>query len=388
VSASLDRRSKFWAEQSGATLTFDKKVLATMNLPEALAKLLAANAANRQEPRDPVSPKAIPMRLSRLLDRALFESVVAKELRSLAVAPQLDAFFSGLVDLLSRLLAFRWMGLAATRGQVSAICVHALPNDENAVREDVASVLGARQDVRVTADERGRGERTSEDAAACGAGDLVVLEIKAGDEALGILALRGWDAKYGPGDRELLSLVQNELSHALRAVLLVEETKLLASTDMLTGLYNRRQGVQLFEQALSGAKRYGYALSVAMIDIDFFKKINDTYGHNSGDMALKYVTEIVRRTCRKADSVARWGGEEFLLVMPFTGRAGARVAGERVRLAVASKPVPIEHGREITVTVSIGAATHDSDSQDALVGRADKALYVAKSRGRNRVEVG
>ena len=127
---------------------------------------------------------------------------------------------------------------------------------------------------------------------------------------------------------------------------------------------------------------------MATLDIDHFKNINDTYGHASGDLALQQVSAILRRTVRKADAAVRWGGEEFLVVMPSTGAPGARVAGERFRQAVCARPLQLEGSEQLVVTVSVGLASFDQDGAPSLLSRADKALYAAKRRGRNRVEVG
>jgi diguanylate cyclase (GGDEF)-like protein len=157
---------------------------------------------------------------------------------------------------------------------------------------------------------------------------------------------------------------------------------------MLTTLWNRRQGLEFLQQAFAAFKRYRHVLSVAMVDIDHFKRINDTYGHQCGDQALRHVANILRKACRKADAVARWGGEEFLLILPSTGSAGARVAAERFRMRLNGQPVRFDTGSECSITVSAGVAQCDDQGYDAALNRADKALYLAKSRGRNRVELG
>ena len=188
-------------------------------------------------------------------------------------------------------------------------------------------------------------------------------------------------------DQALFELLRNELVPVARAVWLSEETRRLASTDTLTGLWNRRQGREYVEQAVAASRRYGHALSVAMLDIDHFKSINDTYGHASGDLALQQVSAILRCNVRKADALVRWGGEEFLVLMPSTAKPGARVAGERYRQAICARPLQLEGSEQLLVTVSVGLASFENDDVPGLLGRADEALYAAKRRGRNRVEV-
>ncbi|MCW2284992.1 two-component system cell cycle response regulator [Rhodoblastus acidophilus] len=163
----------------------------------------------------------------------------------------------------------------------------------------------------------------------------------------------------------------------------------MAVVDPLTGLNNRRylqtHVVGLMEQSA----QKGRPLSAMVLDIDHFKGVNDTYGHDVGDDILRGFAARVRRVVRGADLLCRFGGEEFVIVMPETRLAVARLVAERVRASVAATPFPICGGLEtLGVTVSIGvAASHGGESPDALFKRADQALYRAKSGGRNRVTV-
>jgi diguanylate cyclase (GGDEF)-like protein len=156
----------------------------------------------------------------------------------------------------------------------------------------------------------------------------------------------------------------------------------LAVTDPLTGMLNRR-GIepQLFRE-MSQADRNGKPLSVIMVDVDHFKKVNDQYGHNVGDLVLREVANIVGRTIRGSDLAARWGGEEFLVLLPSTDLEAARRAGERIRAAVESFQLSEGH----RITVSGGVARYQSPERlTEMISRADKLLYEAKACGRNRV---
>jgi diguanylate cyclase (GGDEF)-like protein len=155
---------------------------------------------------------------------------------------------------------------------------------------------------------------------------------------------------------------------------------------MLTGLANRRHAALSLETAVASAKRYGTTLSVALLDIDHFKQVNDVHGHAGGDAALRHIGALLKRTSRRADLVARWGGEEFFAILPGAAEAGARIAGERIRALIAKSPVELASG-PLTITTSIGLATWDDHSAEELIDHADKALYAAKRSGRNRVEV-
>lgn len=151
-----------------------------------------------------------------------------------------------------------------------------------------------------------------------------------------------------------------------------------ASTDSLTGVMSRSAGVDLLQQAL----RDDLQVTVGLIDLDHFKKINDQYGHIEGDRVLKLVVKSISRVMRKSDGIARWGGDEFLLIMRNTTDEEGREAADRLREAVASDSDRIQG-----VTLSIGIASQRADeSVESLLSRADRVLYAAKAHGRNRVE--
>ncbi len=160
----------------------------------------------------------------------------------------------------------------------------------------------------------------------------------------------------------------------------------MATTDKLTGAASRQIFNSLFNQALSHSKRNQRLLSVIMLDIDYFKKINDEHGHPAGDRVLKVFVATIKNSIRESDTLFRWGGEEFLILLPDTNMEAARTLAEKIRLTVADMAVTFS-GEVISATTSAGVASiTDTDTADALITRADKALYSAKENGRNRVE--
>jgi diguanylate cyclase (GGDEF)-like protein/PAS domain S-box-containing protein len=164
---------------------------------------------------------------------------------------------------------------------------------------------------------------------------------------------------------------------------------ILATTDPLTGAHNRRAGEAGLADAFKQWNRYGRRFAVAMVDIDHFKSVNDKWGHDFGDAVLVSLTRVFHDKLRDKDLVIRWGGEEFLLLLPDTNRDVAATAAERVRSAI--ETAEIAHGAErIKVTASIGIAmvTEGDDAADDPVKRADQALYAAKRGGRNRIIAG
>lgn len=162
----------------------------------------------------------------------------------------------------------------------------------------------------------------------------------------------------------------------------------IARTDELTGVCNRRQFFALAEHELAVSQRYDRPLSIILFDVDRFKRINDTRGHQVGDEVLKHVARLATEHLRAADVLARYGGEEFIIMLPDSTGAQSTVVAERIRKAIANSGLQIANGRvDTTVSAGIAERRRDVDTLGGLVGRADKALYAAKEAGRNRVLV-
>jgi two-component system cell cycle response regulator len=222
-----------------------------------------------------------------------------------------------------------------------------------------------------------------------------VIPIPYRDEIKGMVLLeRGPDEPPFSEDRlNLLSTLAGQLGMALENASMYRTTLHLSITDGLTGLYNARHLYERLETEITRSKRYGHPLSLFMLDIDYFKKFNDSYGHLSGDEALRMVAQVLRENSRETDTVARYGGEEFCVILPETGDQSAEVIAERVRKATESRPVAIGPkeaegaGARVNLTVSIGIAEMPPglNFAEELVRLADKALYQAKDAGRNTV---
>ena len=196
------------------------------------------------------------------------------------------------------------------------------------------------------------------------------------------LTTRHEDHIFGQEDLELTVLLSAHVS------LMLENNRLyeISVLDGLTNLYNRRYMEQRLDKELSYARRFHHPLSIFMVDIDWFKKLNDTYGHPAGDFVLRTVSDMFTKALREYDIVARYGGEEFAVILPSTPRSKAASIAERLRASVAEQDVS-HQGQLIPVSVSVGVATYPEDGQSSedLISRADKALYRAKRSGRNRV---
>jgi diguanylate cyclase (GGDEF)-like protein len=179
----------------------------------------------------------------------------------------------------------------------------------------------------------------------------------------------------------------------LAAELIEANTKLreLAFRDGLTGLYNYRYFQELMDREVSRAVRYHLPLGLMLFDIDFFKKVNDTYGHPAGDVVLRNLATLVKSTMRNSDMTVRYGGEEFAVILPMTDLAGCKVFAERLRRRVEEMETVIDD-IPITITISIGLTTYEPSMQgidkSQMMRVADSALYQAKHKGRNRLVVG
>jgi diguanylate cyclase (GGDEF)-like protein len=181
----------------------------------------------------------------------------------------------------------------------------------------------------------------------------------------------------------LLAMVT--LHYFLVVVRMQSQLATLASTDPLTGLNNRRRFTEAAEHELAQSRRHQLPVSVVLCDLDHFKAINDRWGHDGGDAVLRHASQVIRQVARETDTVCRWGGEEFLMLLPNTDLAGAVHLAERVRQLMADTPAPVAR-QAVHVTLTLGAATlAPGETLDAVIARADAALYAGKSAGRNRV---
>jgi diguanylate cyclase (GGDEF)-like protein len=220
-----------------------------------------------------------------------------------------------------------------------------------------------------------------------GLGALKIFPLKAGESVIGTLVCGSREPGALPETAQKeLAMLALQAAEALVRTRLFEQAERLATTDGLTGLLNRRTFNAQLQGRLREAQRYDRPLSLLLLDIDHFKKVNDTYGHPAGDAVLRGIADLAQKQARETDIVARYGGEEIALILPETEPSGAQAIAERIRKTAAAATHPTEQGA-VQVTVSIGLATWpgQGESAEAILEAADRALYRAKQGGRNRV---
>lgn len=368
-----DPRSRFWAERAGAhafvrTGRFGELVRV---LSSAIANAPEGDAFFFQLPSGRID---IRDRIAQHLDRALFDLFIAAEVRALANAGSIERLFDRLSQFMSQVVGYRWLAVALETP--ARVALHHHPQGAQRAEEEARAALGIPANVLVPS-------VADEDARAVSIDGEVTLahDIPFGDAVIGRLVLGG--AEPTDAARSIAALVARELGGPLCIASLVEESQRLASTDLLTGLLNRRAFIAAIEPILP--KRAG-ALAVLMLDVDRFKAINDGHGHATGDRVLTALGALLKRTLRASDVGARWGGEELVVALTVPDVASAAIAAERVRRAIEDLVVYDDHGAVVPVTASGGIAlVEEGESLDAVMSRADRALYAAKAGGRNRI---
>jgi two-component system cell cycle response regulator len=372
-------RNRFWSERAGAAAYVVKGRMG--DLVRAIERSILRDVAEEDgfftQLQD--SESAIRDRIAAYLDAALFESVLAAEVRALSTCGAFDRLFDLLTQFVSQVMSYRWLALMVLRPPHMGIHTH--PSSREQSESEAREVLQASGPLRLLHIE-------DEDATAEPAGrPALVCPVTFGKEVLAKIALSPKVAEDRQ-DARILDVVARELGGPLRMALLVEEAQLAATTDPLTGNMNRRALLAALDIEQSRAFRHGYPLSLLMLDVDHFKSINDVHGHATGDQVLSALGKLLSTQARKTDIVARWGGEEFVIVLAGASESGARIAGERIRHCVELLHLANDKGEVVNVTISVGISCMEiNDSAAILIDRADRAMYQAKAAGRNCVIV-
>lgn len=217
----------------------------------------------------------------------------------------------------------------------------------------------------------------------------LILPLICQDRVVGVLNLadRVGSKFFSKEDISLVELLGQLVGASIGNIKLFEKTQRQATTDGLTGLANHRMFYEILERELWRSRRYGGQISVIMIDVDNLKKINDTYGHRVGDKAIKQVSRKIKQCIRQIDTAARYGGDEFAVILPSTALAEAVVVAERMVEVVAGSRLTV-NDEEIPLSISVGLGQYDCHAKpEDITSRSDQALYTAKQAGKNTVRI-
>jgi len=388
---------RFWGLETGADYYVTKDA-DPQRIVELVKNVLAEEC--RRSPRKPHQPEQtsvdILSRVNDLLDRKLYEATILSEIGRVARSlVQFDETFTSVMAVVGRVVEFSVAAMAFVGEEELDVLIMQHRPAAPAVLEEAKARL-----MEAVARERPGGRFAhvqarlfSRPTANPGAeekalGGFASFPVSANNRLSGLLALGGRAAsRINPETEEFLRQVANQAHIVLVNSRLFERVRELSIRDGLTELYNRRHSVELLNQEFARVGRYEEGVGILLVDIDHFKRVNDEMGHPAGDAVICQLAAVMRDTLRSVDSVGRYGGEEFIAVLPHTGRTECLLAGERIRRAVEAHRFRAGD-RQLRITVSVGAASYpseDADSPDALIRVADRALYRAKEAGRNRV---
>jgi len=384
LTAAKEAKTRFWGRNAGADVYLAKEDMEEKLLP-AVEKIMEGRTP-RKSSRPELTGTPLE-RVSAVLEQHLFEVVVQSEVRRLMDhVHDRHEFSEKVLELAGEVVGCPYLVLQLLGPGGPSYAIRARgPWPEDEPTAGLAALGIPEKSIAAT--------RTALDPdPKYGTGRHVVggrsynCEIRVRDESLGTLQVFGGANVCAPPDLRSLELIADALGVVVKSLFLVEQTQLLALTDGLTGLYNRRHASQRLEEEIARARRNNTGLCVAMCDVDHFKAINDEFGHAAGDHVLQQIAKSLSEYVRRNDIVSRWGGEEFLVIFSEIKLAAARIVAERLRGRLAKTPQGEDGPDQISVSIGL-AMLRPGISAEALVEQADQALYRAKARGRNRVEV-
>jgi two-component system cell cycle response regulator len=386
---------RFWGLETGADyyITKDSEPHRILDL----VRNVLAGEAGQPRPRSAEGQRNsldILSRVNELLDRKLYEATILSEIGRVARSlVQLDETFKSTMGLVSRVIDFTIgalvfleddhldVDLLLQRPATPAVVEEA----KGKILEAVARRRGGAGFAHVQARLFPPAAPGNEETTLAG---FATFPVHSGDRLKGLLAVGGRHVGRMNHDTEaFLGQVANQVHMVMENARLFERVRNLSVRDSLTDLFNHRYTMQLVSTEFQRVGRYQESVSIVMLDIDHFKKVNDELGHPAGDAVLKDVAQLIKDSLRSVDQVGRYGGEEFLMILPHTSRAEALQTAERVRRRIAEHALRIGN-RDLRVTVSLGVGSYPSEtvtSPEGLVQEADQALYRAKEAGRNKV---
>jgi len=382
---------RFWGMQTGADHYLTKDSPPDELLALVRRVLASAHPVRPRSRAAPPTPLDLLGRVNDLLDHKLYEATILSEIGQVARSlVQPEETFTSVMGIIGRVVDFTVGGMAFLDVDTLEMAFyHARPVSSAVAEEAKARLQEAAARGRASPFTSARTHVAGPPAGSESApGAFACFPVLTHQAVAGMLALAGSAvARLDPDAERFLSAVANQAHIVVENSRLFERVRNLSMRDSLTDLYNHRHSIDLVSNEVQRVGRYQEGFSILMFDVDDFKDINDRYGHPAGDAVLRELAQLVKDTVRTVDAVGRYGGEEFIAVLPHTSYDEARLTAERVRVKVASRSFRVGL-TPIPVTVSVGVATYPSenvDSPNTLIREADLALYRAKQGGRNRV---
>jgi two-component system cell cycle response regulator len=395
LTSHAEAASRFWSLRTGADAYMTKDHDA-QELVATVGRLVElADATPAAEPVDPqdllaLGPVEVLARVARYLDASLLQATVINTLLERGMAANdFHAAAQGALEILGQVVDAPFLAVAVAElegGMVQVLLHDPIRESDAALLEDLlvrslSLPAGAPVDIRYSGEERG------DVAVELDRAVWMPLPLRGAE---GVLAVMPRDPHaFGGPTGTLVEALTRHLSLVLDNARLSQRLHELSTVDGLTRQLNHRVIYDRLTEELERARRYRYPLTVVLCDLDHFKEINDTYGHLAGDAVLREGAAVLRRCLRTTDLLGRYGGEEFLAVLPQVDLDSACLAAERLRKGLESSPVRLSSGAEVRITASFGVASRDELQgplgTDLLVSLADRRLYEAKAAGRNRV---
>jgi two-component system cell cycle response regulator len=388
---------RFWGLETGADHYITKDA-EPHRILELVKKILSSSDAPVRARSTDSQRTSIDIlsRVNDLLDRKLYEATILSEIGRIARSlVHFDETFTSVMSIVGRVVDFTVGAMAFVEEEdLDVVLMLQRPAAPQVIEDAKARLLDAisreragapftKVQARLFAPTGSEASATPETALA----GFASFPIVTNNRLSGLLAVGGKAASRITTDTEsFLAQVANQAQIVTENSRLFDRVKNLSIRDGLTDLFNHKHSIELVNAEFERVGRYEGGVSLLMVDIDHFKKINDEHGHPAGDAVLREVARVLKDTLRGVDALGRYGGEEFMAILPHTAHDEAQQTAERLRKAIADHSFRAGD-RELSATVSVGVASYPSqtvDSPNALIREADKALYRAKQAGRNR----
>ncbi len=396
LTSKSDAADRFW----GYTVGADYYIVKDENL-EVIGEKLKEIIPKLNPPKNKkilkrnYSPLNILSKVNELLDKKLYELTILNKIGELvAEITDYQKIMENLGDLLSNLLDYSFFSIITfeeAKVDVNTIVKETISSTYyERIRNDIIQKISKteKSDIReyIIGDNYFIDSNSDDNFPK---DHIHIKIIGKNKEVSGIILLGSTkQKKFSTEEKNMLQTISNYSFLVVQSAKLYATVQKLSIIDPLTQLYNHGFIIKRLEEEFKQAERYGRELSIIMADIDFFKKVNDTYGHQTGDYVLKIVARIMQESVREIDIVGRYGGEEFLLILPETGKKNTRIIAERIRQRIENQKFS-QFLSAFSITISLGVAEYEKKLKlpSELIKKADTALYKAKEEGRNRVIV-